>query len=212
MAAASSSRSRSSVGRGEASTASSRDSATPARSRRDRAVAAACDACSAAPSRVSARESHPARGEQHVDVIHPLAECERALDEPRGLLRLVPDDDTREAGQGRDQPLQVARRLRLRHRFLEAGTGERPLPAPPVDLAQLLERVRDHARAEPLVEILGRLEIGDGLVEPPELRERLTAVVEREPAERSETGEVGEAQREIELGDRLLVRALLDVP
>ena len=100
----------------------------------------------------------------------------------------------------------------MRDGLLERPACESPLATQAIDLAELLERVRNHARAEPLVEVLRRLEVGHRLVQASEPRERLTAVRERECPERREAGDIGEPQREIELGDRLLVGALLHVP
>ena len=78
-------------------------------------------------------------------------------------------------------------------------------------MPEVRERVRDDSGAEPPVEILCRLEVRHRLVEAAEPAEGLAAVRERQAAERRESREVGEAKRQVELRDRLHVRALLDV-
>ena len=104
---------------------------------------------------VAARELDPAGREQGVHLVHPGRAGEGTLHERGGGVRLVRHEHARQAGEGRDERLQVARRLAVADRLLERRPGERPLAAGAVDLAELLERVGDHARAEPLVEVAG---------------------------------------------------------
>ena len=110
-----------------------------------------------------------------------------------------------------NEALEVRGCLRLRDRLLVGRAGERPVAALAVDLAELLERVRDHPRAEPAIDLARVLEVGDRFLEAAELRPRLSAIRERERPEGGEAGEVGEPKAEVELGDRLLVRAFLEV-
>jgi hypothetical protein len=140
---------------------------------------------------------------------HVGAERERAPDQSLRLVGIVGDERPREPGERRDQALDVPCSLRLPDSLRVRGLSERQVAADPVDLAELLEWVRDHPRPEPLVERPGRLEVGERLVEPPELGEGIAAIREGERLERCEPGEVRQPQGEIELRDRLRVGALL---
>jgi hypothetical protein len=78
-----------------------------------------------------------------------------------------------------------------------------------VHVAQPVQGVRRHPRAQPLSLGQSRREVGGGLLEAPQPPRRLAPVVEREHAQRGEPGEVGEAHRRVQLGERLGVVALL---
>ena len=161
---------------------------------------------------VTAHERDPAGGEQGLRAVHARPERERPLREPLRLVGVVCRDCPCESGQRRPEALHVAGLLRVPERLLVRHAGQRRVAADPVDLAELLQRVRDHARAEPLVERARHLEVRDRLVEPTEPRERFAPVRQRERAEDREAAEIGEPQRVVELRERLFVRALLDVP
>ena len=142
-------------------------------------------------------------------MVHAVPERDRALRESGGVLGLVGREHAGEAAQRGNEALEVRGCLRLRDRLLVGRPGDGPVATLAVDLAQLLERVRDHTRPEPAVDLACVLEVGDGFLEAPEPRPRLSAIRERERPEGGEAGEIGEPKAEVELGDCLLVRAFL---
>jgi hypothetical protein len=160
---------------------------------------------------VTACERDQAGRDEHVDVVHSVGELECAVDQPRGLGRVVTDDDARKPGERGHQTLEVARGLGIGDRLLVCDTGESELTAPAVDVPEVRERIGDHPRADPSVQVPRCLEVRDRLVEAAQAAERLAAVRERQTPEGGEPCEVGEAQRQVELRDRLHVRALLEV-
>ncbi len=99
-----------------------------------------------------AHERDPAGGEDCLRPVHAGPERERPFRKPLRLVGVVGRHRPCEAGQRGAEALHVAGRLRVPQRLLVRHAGQRRVAADSVDLPELLERIRDHARAQPLVE------------------------------------------------------------
>jgi hypothetical protein len=152
-----------------------------------------------------------ADGQERGGLAHPRAVARGALRERARLGVVVTGEHPREAGERGHERLQVAHGVAAPRRLLVGGPRQRRVAALAVDVAEDHQRVGDVVGAQSLIDEARGVEVGDRLLQAPEAQPRLAAIGQRQGAEGAEAAEVGQADGEVELGDRGLVGALLEV-
>ncbi len=152
-----------------------------------------------------------ADGEQGGRLAHAGPVARGAMGDGGRLLGVVAREHAREAGQRGHERLQVAHGVAAPRRLLVGSARERHVAALAVDVAEDAQRVGDVVGAQPLVDQARGVEVGDRLLQTAQAQARLAAVGQRQGAEGAEPAEVGQADGEIQLDDRGLVGALLQV-
>ena len=152
-----------------------------------------------------------ADGEQGGRLAHAGPVARGAMGDGGRLLGVVAREHAREAGQRGHERLQVAHGVAAPRRLLVGSARERHVAALAVDVAEDAQRVGDVVGAQALVDQARGVEVGDRLLQTAEAQARLAAVGQRQGAEGAEAAEVGQADGEVQLDDRGLVGALLQV-
>ena len=140
-----------------------------------------------------------------------LAPGDRPLGDADGAVGIVGGEHPGLADQRRHERLDVAAPLGQLDGLAVQRQRLAALAAQRLDVAELAQRVVDEVGPEPLPDPLGPAEVAQRVVEPAHLHVGVAAVGVGERAERLRADQLGDLDRRAELGERLVVGALLGV-